>query len=79
MNSEHRAIRSQLSAMAPKRAVAYIQSFDLPADEEYCLIAVDVRRMSSLQAANALHASIEYVKRCRARAYSKMADSIQNP
>lgn len=32
--------------MAPKRAVAYILSFELPADEAACLIECDVRRKS---------------------------------
>ena len=49
MNSEHKALRAMLSGMAPKRAEAYIQSFELPTDEEYCLVQIDVRRQSYTQ------------------------------
>ena len=40
--------------MAPKRAVAYILSFELPADEAACIIECDVRRLSFAQVCDAL-------------------------
>lgn len=40
--------------MAPKRAVAYILSFELPADEAACIIECDVRRKSYAQVCEAL-------------------------
>ena len=60
--------------MAPKRAVAYVLSFELPADEAACLIECDVRRKSYAQVCEALHLSPEAVNRCRRRAYQKIAD-----
>ena len=78
MNSQHRSIRAQLSSMAPKRAVAYILSFELPQDEAYCLIECDVRGKSRVEVAETLHVSPEYVKTRRRRAYSKIADGIKN-
>lgn len=57
--------------MAPKRAVAYILSFELPQDEAACLIECDVRRKSYAQVCEALHLSPEAVNRCRRRAYKK--------
>lgn len=42
MDTQHREIRAQLSAMAPRRAIAYIRSFDLPPDEAASLIECDV-------------------------------------
>lgn len=57
--------------MAPKRAVAYILSFELPADEAACIIECDVRRKSYAQVCEALHLSPEAVNRCRRRAYKK--------
>ena len=40
--------------MAPKRAVAYILSFELPPDEAYCLIECDVRGKSHAEAADVI-------------------------
>lgn len=74
MDSQHKRIRAELSAMAPKRAVAYILSFDLPADEAACIIECDVRRKSYAQVCEALHLSPEAVNRCSRRAYQKIAD-----
>lgn len=74
MNSQHKRIRAELSAMAPRRAVEYILSFELPQDEAACLIECDVRRKSYAQVCEALHLSPEAVNRCRRRAYKKIAD-----
>ena len=74
MNSQHKRIRAELSAMAPKRAVAYILSFELPEDEAACIIECDVRGKSYAQVCEALHLSPEAVNRCRRRAYQKIAD-----
>lgn len=60
--------------MAPKRAVAYVLSFELPADEAACIIECDVRRKSYTQVCETLHLSPEAVNRCRRRAYKKIAD-----
>ena len=76
MNDQHRAIRAILSAMAPRRAVACIQAFELPEDEERCLIECDVRRKSYAQVSELLHISPETVKRRRHRAYQKISDII---
>ena len=78
MNSQHKRIRAELSAMAPRRAVEYILSFELPADEAYCLIECDVRGKSRVEVAETMHVSPEYVKTRRRRAYSKIADGIKN-
>ena len=79
MNKEHKAIRTKLSTMAPKRAKAYIQSFELPPDEEYCLIQCDVRRQSYTQVSGQMNVSPEYIKKCRRRAFAKIADAAKNP
>lgn len=67
-----------LGSMAPKRAVAYIESFDLPEDEERCLIECDVRKKSHLQVGDMLHLSPEAVKKKRKTAFSKIIDQINN-
>lgn len=62
--------------MAPKRAVAYILSFELPDDEAYCLIECDVRRKSCVQVAFERNLSVDAVKKYRRRAYHKIASEL---
>lgn len=67
-----------LSGMAPKRAEAYIRSFELPGDEEYCILQIDVRRQSYTQVSGQMNVSPEYIKKCRRRAYSKILDGVKH-
>ena len=76
MNSQHKQIRAKLSAMAPKRAVAYVLSFELPADEAACIIECDVRQKSCVQVAMERSLSVDAVKKYRRRAYRKMASEV---
>lgn len=78
VNDQHRAIRALLQTMAPRRAVDYIRSFQLPEDEELFLIECDVRGKSYIQVAEAHHTTPEAIKRRRRRAYAKIADFIQH-
>ena len=41
MKQEHREIRAMLQGMAPKRAIAWIQSFELPQEEAQCIAMKD--------------------------------------
>lgn len=79
MDCQNRAIRARIAAMAPRRAEAYIRSFDLPEDEAESLIQCEVRRLSQIQAADRMNISIECLKKRRRRAFSKIADGIRNP
>ena len=76
MDSQHKQIRAQLSSMAPKRAVAYILSFELPQDEAACIIECDVRQKSCVQVAMERSLSVDAVKKYRRRAYRKMASEV---
>lgn len=76
MNGQHRAIRALLQTMAPRRAVEYIRSFQLPAEEERMLIECDVQGKSCIQAAEACCTTPDTVKRRRKRAYIKISDAI---
>ena len=78
MNSQHKAIRALLSTMAPKRAVAYIKSFELPEDEEFFLIECDVRKKSYVQASMENNVSPEVIKSRKSRAYAHIADQINH-
>ncbi len=78
MNSQHRAIRALLQTMAPRRAVDYIRSFQLPEEEELFLIECDVRGKSYAEAAAEHSTTPEVIKRRRQRAYAKIADAINN-
>lgn len=60
--------------MAPRRAIEYILSLELPPDEAACIIECDVRRKSCAQVCEALHLSPEAVNRCRRRAYKCLED-----
>lgn len=62
--------------MSPKRAISYIQSFELPTEEELFLVECDVRGKSYVQAADDNHTTPEVIKRRRQRAYAKIADEI---
>ena len=74
MDTQHREIRAQLSAMALRRAIAYSRPFDLPPDEAASLIECDVRGQSCVQAAELLHLSVDGIAKLRRRAYRKIAD-----
>jgi DNA-directed RNA polymerase specialized sigma24 family protein len=74
MDSQHKAMRAQLSSMAPKRAIAYILSFELPEDEAACIIECDVRRKSCVQVADMLHVSVDGLAKIKRRAYTKIAN-----
>nr|UWF99137.1 MAG: Protein of unknown function (DUF2802) [Bacteriophage sp.] len=78
MDNSRKAVRYYISNMAPKRALEFVQSFDLPEDEESCIILCDIRRKSYIQVSNALHVSPESVKRNRRRAFSKIVDALTN-
>lgn len=74
MDKQHKRIRAQLSSMAPRRAIAYIQAYELPPDEMACLIECDVRGHSLVQVAAQLHMSVDGLAKLRRRAYRKLAD-----
>jgi DNA-directed RNA polymerase specialized sigma24 family protein len=78
MNSQHRVIRGLLTTMAPKRAIEYVRAFELPKEEELCLILADIRGLSLVEVSMERNCSVETVKRARKRAYSKIADAINN-
>lgn len=76
MDTQHREIRAQLSAMAPRRAISYIRSFDLPPDEAASLIECDVRGRSCVQVAFEMNLSPDTVKKYRRKAYRKIASEV---
>jgi FixJ family two-component response regulator len=78
MDGQRRAIRAILTGMAPTRATAYIKSFELPGEEEYCIIEIDVRKRTYQDVCFALNVSPETVKKRRKDGYKKIADYINN-
>lgn len=78
MNERHKAIRANLTSMAPKRAVEYIKAFELPEDEERYLIDCDVRGKSHVEVGMEYNVSPDWVKKKRQRAYLKIADALSN-
>jgi DNA-binding NarL/FixJ family response regulator len=73
MNSQHKAIRALLTSMPPRRAIDYIKAFELPYEEEYCIIQREVRCQSVQEIAMALNLSPETVKERRKQAFQKIA------
>ena len=51
MDSYHKQIRRRLQSMAPKRAIAYVMSAQLPPDEAVCVIECDIKRKSYCETA----------------------------
>lgn len=78
MDEKHRALRTRLQNMAPRRATEYVAAFELKAHEAFCIVECDVRGRSCQQVADALHASQEYVKKCRRNGYGKIIDAVNN-
>lgn len=78
MNTQHKAIRALLTSMAPTRAVSYIRAFELPEDEEICLVECDVKRLSAVQVAMRMGMTPDTVKKKRQRAFAHIADAINH-
>lgn len=64
--------------MSPKRALKYIAAFDLPEDEANSIIECEVRGKSYVQVCEKLGMSRETLKKCRQRAFAKIADAINH-
>lgn len=65
--------------MASRRAKEYISGFELQPYEAVCIIEREVNGKSCVQIAEQLGASVEFVKKKRRIAFSKIADQINNP
>jgi len=65
--------RRRLREMAPAKSIPYIQSFQLPPEEELVLIEKEARGKSVLQIALACNMSVESVKRRRKAALRKLS------
>lgn len=73
MDNRRKDVRLQLSSQAPSVSVPFIQSFQLPEDEEQVLILHECRGRSLEQIAMAMSVSVETVKRRRRAALAKIA------
>ena len=75
MDASTRAVRAMLRGMAPVRSIPYIQSFQLPPEEELVLIRSECQGRSLQQIAQELHLSVESVTRRRRSALRKLTKS----
>lgn len=78
MDAASRAVRSMLRSMAPVQSIPYIQSFQLPEDEELVLIQCECRRRSVQEVALTHSMSVETVKRRRRSALRKISRMTEN-
>lgn len=67
------AVRAMLRSMCPSASIPYIQSFQLPEEEERVLIECDARRKSVQQVAQSMNLSPETVWRRRRAALTKLS------
>lgn len=76
MDKISKDLRAKLRGMAPVQSIPYIQSFQLPAEEELVLIERECRGKSVQQIALEQNLSVETVKRRRQTALSKICRAI---
>ena len=76
MDKASRNLRARLSAMAPVRSIPYIQSFQLPPEEELVLIEKEARGKSVQQIAMEQNLSVETVWRRRRAALRKISHAL---
>lgn len=77
MDEKTRSIRIMLSNMAPAKAVGFIKAFELPEEEENCLIdGIGVRGESDVAISQKYGMSPETVRRKRRAALIRISNSI---
>ena len=75
MDKSSKDLRARLAAMAPVRSIPYIQSFQLPHEEELVLIEEEARGKSVQQIALDHNLSVETVWRRRKAALKKISEA----
>lgn len=73
-----RDLRAKLRSMAPVRAIPYIQTFQLPKEEELVLVERECRGKSVQQIALEQNLSVETIKRRRKAALLKISREIES-
>lgn len=76
MDQISKDLRARLRSMAPVQSIPYIQSFQLPKEEELVLIERECRGKSIQQIAFEQNLSVETVKRRRQVALAKISRTI---
>lgn len=74
MDTRAKETRRRLRSMAPSRSIPYIQSFQLPAEEEQVLVECEARGKSVQQVAMSMNLSAETVWRRRKAALRKISE-----
>ena len=77
MDAKCAAVRHVLSHADPITAVKIVKTFDLPSEEEECIIMHDIKGKSVQQLAFDLCTSTETIKRRRRSGYLKMVDALR--
>lgn len=78
MRERYRKLREVIRAMPTKEATSMVQAFRLPSEEEAAVILMDIRKMSRIQAGDAMGLSPDAVRNRRASAYSRMCAEIED-
>lgn len=69
-------LRRMIREMAPVQAIPYVQSFQLPLEEERAIIEMDCRGKSRQQIAMEQHVSPETIKRRRDAGLRKICNAL---
>jgi DNA-directed RNA polymerase specialized sigma24 family protein len=67
-----------LTSMAPKRAIEFVEAFELLPDEQACIIEIDILGCSRQQVSMRHAMSVETVDERRRRGYRKIVDGMEN-
>lgn len=77
MLDEHRELRRKIRSMPTKDAAALVAAFRLPDEEDAAVVLMDIRKLSTIQTADAMGVSVDTVKKRRATAYARMIQEIK--
>lgn len=76
MDKRTKQVRDMLRAMAPVDAVAWLEHFQLPREQEIAIVEHECRDRSLQQIADELSVTADTVKTYRARALMRIANSL---
>ena len=78
MREDFRTLRAAIRKMPTREATAMVKAFRLPEEEEAAVVLCDIRKLSRIQAGDAMGLSPDAVKNRRAAAYARMCAEIDN-
>lgn len=78
MREEYRELRRRIRSMPTKMAAEFVAAFRLPSEEDAAVTLMDIRKLSTIQAAGIMGLSPDTVKNRRAAAYARMIQELES-